>query len=78
MRQITESELRFIIRYEVSRIPKGVIRDLASGHQDTSLRGRDAAASCILKRMSQWEILIDEPAQSAFEASVRLDAIRDA
>ena len=75
MRQIEAFELQFIIQYELARIGKSTLRDMASGHQDTKRRGVKIATDRLLARMEKWEIIVPEASGNIF-ASARVS--RDA
>lgn len=62
MQQISDSDLRFIVKFELGRLPKSVLRDMLSGHGDTHRRGVEIAAEYLLRRFATWEILVNEPA----------------
>lgn len=67
MRQIEAFELVFIIRYELGRIAKSTLNDMASGHQATKRRGVEIAADRLLARMEKWEIIVPEASGNIFE-----------
>lgn len=69
MRQITESDLRFILGFEISRVGRGTLNNLGSGHQDTARRARDVVVARLMARMEKWEILVPEPSAIAVDHS---------
>jgi len=66
MQQIDAHTLGFIIRYELGRLGKMTLRDMASGHGDTKRRAVELAAEHILHRMKDWEILVPETGDNIF------------
>lgn len=66
MRQIDDSDLKFILGFELKRLSPSTLKGIASGHQDTRDRATRAAADSIAKRMAGWEILVPEPQSNIF------------
>lgn len=61
MQQITESDLRFILKFELGRLSVTTFKNAASGHQDTRARALETMADRLMKRMADWEILVPDP-----------------
>jgi hypothetical protein len=74
MNQIDPDILGFIVRFELGNISNSTLRDMASGHGDTRRRAVAIAADRLLKRMQDWEILVQEPRGNFFEDSIQREA----
>lgn len=70
MRQIPDTELRSVIRYELQMVGKAALRDMASGHQGTRDRAIDAVLERILSRMGEWEIIAPDVAGNIFRDAI--------
>lgn len=66
MRQIDDSELRFLIKFELGQLRVATFKAMASGHQETRTRALEAAVDRIVRRMGAWEILAPDPAENIF------------
>lgn len=66
MRQIDDSELKFILGFELKRLSPSTLKGIASGHQITRDRAIQTAVEQISKRMEDWEILVLEPMAPVF------------
>jgi len=65
MQQISESDLRFHIKYALMQVSKPTFKTAAQGASE----GADAIAGIaerIVKSMEKWEILVPEPEQNIF------------
>ena len=60
MRQIPADELAFIIKFELGKLGKATLRDMASGHGDTRRMAVSIAAGRRLHRMRDWEIIVPD------------------
>lgn len=66
MRQVNDSELRFLIKFELGQLRVATFKAMASGHQETRTRALEAATDRIVRRMAPWEILAPEPIENIF------------
>ena len=62
MRRLTAADLRFLIRYALSRLPKGLLRDLQL-RQDRRDAALDLAADSVCSHLDRHEVHAPDPSE---------------
>ena len=61
MRQASEAELIWMIRYTISRTSAGVRRDFASANEQSRKFAEHSLTMALMKRLERYEVLSDAP-----------------
>jgi len=66
MEQISDSTLRFTIKYELMQVRQATYKALHNSTSETRSAALDAIVDRIAKRMATWEILVAAPSDNIF------------
>lgn len=76
MRQISDVDLRFILKFELSQAPQSIRKGLSSGDQQIKDHSARSLVDRMVKRMADWEILVPEPGVNIFADDPRNPDVR--
>jgi hypothetical protein len=71
MRRLTPDELRFALWFELGRLPKSLLKELAGADRTKRERAQDLAASQIAVRFERHEVLAPDPLPDPIDRTFR-------